>query len=358
MTDSARERIAVIIGSGAMGLATARRFGPACRLLVADHSQVQLEAAVRCLADEGHRVDAMPVDVRDGSSVAAAAAARAAGTVTAIIYTAGVSPSQASTRDIFAIDLVGTAHVIDCFLDVVSPGTSLVCVASMSGYKRRLDPALESELATIPTNQLFDIRLFDLSTPDTGFAYSVAKRGVQLRVAAASLAWGRRGARVNSLSPGIICTPMSRQEFAGPRGDGMRSIVANLAVPRVGTPGWRPVTGRPTWPGYPKRRAPIRDDTPAHTPEPRGRHPPGKGRSGERVLLGAASERAVCDVDQAGRYRMADPDRGRRYVSGLARRRGVAVGFTERHYVAPASTDSRWRRFLPNFLPKEAAQQS
>jgi NAD(P)-dependent dehydrogenase (short-subunit alcohol dehydrogenase family) len=237
MTDSVRERIAVIIGSGAMGLAAARRFGPACRLLVADHSKVRLEAAVRSLADEGHRVDAMTVDVRDGSSVAAvAAAAHAAGTVTAVIHTAGVSPSQASTRDIFAIDLVGTAHVIDCFLDAASPGTSLVCVASMSGYKRRLDPALESELATIPTERLFDIRLFDLGTPDTGFAYSVAKRGVQLRVAAASLAWGRRGARVNSLSPGIICTPMSRQEFAGPRGDGMRSIVANLAVPRVGTP--------------------------------------------------------------------------------------------------------------------------
>jgi NAD(P)-dependent dehydrogenase (short-subunit alcohol dehydrogenase family) len=237
MTNSARERVAAIIGSGAMGLAAARRFGPACRLLVADHSQEQLETAVRSLDDDGYRVDAMAVDVRDGSSVAAvAAAAGATGTVTAVIHTAGVSPSQASSRDIFAIDLVGTAHVIDCFLDVASPGTSLVCVASMSGYKRRLDPALESELATVPTDRLCEIKLFDLETPDTSFAYSVAKRGVQLRVAAASLAWGRKGARVNSLSPGIIWTPMSRQEFAGERGDGMRSIMANLAVPRMGTP--------------------------------------------------------------------------------------------------------------------------
>jgi NAD(P)-dependent dehydrogenase (short-subunit alcohol dehydrogenase family) len=76
----------------------------------------------------------------------------------------------------------------------------------MSGYKTRLDPALENELAITPTDRLFDMNLFDLGTPDTSFAYSVAK-GVQLRVAAASLAWGRQGARVNSLSPGIICTP-------------------------------------------------------------------------------------------------------------------------------------------------------
>jgi NAD(P)-dependent dehydrogenase (short-subunit alcohol dehydrogenase family) len=237
MTDTPRERIAVIVGSGAMGVAAARRFGPACRLLVADDSEVRLETAVRCLADEGHGVDAMTVDVRDGASVTAVVeAAHSAGMVTAIIHTAGVSPSQASSRDIFAIDLVGTANVIDRFLDVASPGTSLVCVASMSGYKSRLDPALESELATVPTDRLFDIKLFDVETPDTGFAYSVAKRGVQLRVAAASLAWGRKGARVNSLSPGIIWTPMSRQEFAGERGDDMRSTVANLAVPRVGTP--------------------------------------------------------------------------------------------------------------------------
>jgi NAD(P)-dependent dehydrogenase (short-subunit alcohol dehydrogenase family) len=237
MTDSARGRIAVIIGSGAIGLAAARRFGPACRLLVADSSEVRLETAVRSLADDGHRVDAITVDVRDEASVAAvAAAAGTAGTVTAVIHTAGVSPSQASARDIFAINLVGTAHVIDRFLDVASPGTSLVCVASMAGHKQRVDPALENELATTPTSQLLGISLFGLGTPDTSFAYHVAKQGVHLRVAVASWAWGKKGARVNSVSPGIIWTPMGRQEFGGERGDSMRSTVASLAVPRVGTP--------------------------------------------------------------------------------------------------------------------------
>ena len=237
MTDPAGERIAVIIGSGAIGLAAARRFGPACRLLVADNSEARLEAAVRSLVDDGHRVEAMTTDVRDGVSVAAvAAAARAAGTVAAIVHTAGVSPSQASANDIFTINLVGTAHVIDCFLDVASPGTSLVCVASMSGHKQRVDPALENELANIPTGRLLDINLFDFGTADTSFAYHVAKRGVHLRVAAASRAWGRKGARVNSVSPGIIYTPMSRHEFAGEGGDDMRLTVASLAVPRIGTP--------------------------------------------------------------------------------------------------------------------------
>jgi threonine dehydrogenase-like Zn-dependent dehydrogenase len=101
MTNSARERMAVIIGSGAMGLAAARRLGPACRLLVADNSEVRLETAVRILTEDGHRVDAMTVDVRDGASVSAvAAAARPTGTVTAVIHTDGVSPSQASARDL------------------------------------------------------------------------------------------------------------------------------------------------------------------------------------------------------------------------------------------------------------------
>ena len=237
MTDPAGERTAVIIGAGAMGLAAARRLGPAGRLLLADYSDERLKAAVHSLTEDGHRVDAMAVDVRDGSSVAAVAtAARAAGTVAAVVHTAGVSPSQASSRDIFAIDLVGTAHVIDHFLDVASPGTSLVCVASMAGHRQPLPAALERELATTPTSQLSGISLFDLGTPDTSFAYHVAKRGVHLRVAAASLAWGRKGARVNSVSPGIIWTPMSRQEFAGERGDSMRATVASLAVPRMGTP--------------------------------------------------------------------------------------------------------------------------
>ena len=236
MTVWAPERIAVIIGSGAMGLAAARRLAPGCHLLVADNSEARLEAAIQSLTEDGHRADAMIVDVRDCTNVAGvAAAARATGTVGAVVHTAGVSPSQANSRDIFAVDLVGTAHVIDCFLDVASPGTSLVCVASMAGHKQRVDPALESELATIPTDQLFDINLFDLDAADTSFAYHVAKRGVQLRVAAASLAWGRKGARVNSLSPGVIWTPMSQQEFAGDRGDDMRLTVANLAVPRAGT---------------------------------------------------------------------------------------------------------------------------
>jgi NAD(P)-dependent dehydrogenase (short-subunit alcohol dehydrogenase family) len=237
MTDSARDRIAVIIGSGAMGVAAARRFGPACHLLVADNSQARLEAAVRSLTDDGHHVEAMTVDVRDGEAVAAvAAAAGRAGTVMAVIHTAGVSPGQGSARDIFAINLVGTAHVIDRFLPVASSGTSLVCVASMAGHKQRVDPALENELATTPAGQLLGIRLFDLGTADTSLAYHVAKRGVHLRVAVASRAWGAKGARVNSVSPGIIWTPMSQQEFGGERGDNMRSTVASLAVPRVGTP--------------------------------------------------------------------------------------------------------------------------
>jgi NAD(P)-dependent dehydrogenase (short-subunit alcohol dehydrogenase family) len=68
-------------------------------------------------------------------------------------------------------------------------------------------------------------------------AYSLAKRGNQLRMAAAALAWGRRGARINSISPGIIATRQGRDELAGQSGDSMRAMTAASARNRMGTPG-------------------------------------------------------------------------------------------------------------------------
>jgi NAD(P)-dependent dehydrogenase (short-subunit alcohol dehydrogenase family) len=131
----------VVIGAGGMGLAVARRLASGRRLLLADYSEASLETALTALRGEGHSAEGHPVDVSDRGSVdKLATAAGSVGRVDAVIHTAGVSPVTATARQIYQVDLLGTAHVIDAFLPVASPGTSLVCVASMAGTSRRCPP--------------------------------------------------------------------------------------------------------------------------------------------------------------------------------------------------------------------------
>jgi NAD(P)-dependent dehydrogenase (short-subunit alcohol dehydrogenase family) len=131
----APRNVVVVIGAGGMGLAVARRLAAGRRLLLADYSEASLDAALAALRGDGHATEAHAVDVSDHSSVEKlAAAAGHAGRVDAVIHTAGVSPVTATARQIYHVDLLGTAHVIDAFLTVASPGMSLVCVASMAGH--------------------------------------------------------------------------------------------------------------------------------------------------------------------------------------------------------------------------------
>jgi NAD(P)-dependent dehydrogenase (short-subunit alcohol dehydrogenase family) len=227
----------VIVGAGAMGMAAARRLGLGRQVVLADYASERLDPAAQMLGGEGYRVDAMVVDVGDRAGVErlASEAARR-GRLAAVVHTAGVSGQQASSRDIFRINLLGTAHVLDAFVDAASPGTVLTCIASMAGYRSPVPPAVERALATTPTAELLAVAAFDLDSPDTRTAYHLAKRGVQLRVQAAAAAWGARGARVNSISPGIIVTPMSTFELTGPAGADMRELIEYSPAGRVGTP--------------------------------------------------------------------------------------------------------------------------
>jgi NAD(P)-dependent dehydrogenase (short-subunit alcohol dehydrogenase family) len=176
------------------------------------------------------------VDVSDRGSVETLAeAAAAAGRVDAIIHTAGVSPVTATARQVYLVDLLGTAHVIDAFLAVASPGTSLICVASMAGHFAALPARLERHLATATAGRLLDHESIDLNSPDSGSAYVIAKRGNQLRVQAAARAWGGKGARLNTISPGVILTPMGRAELQGPAGALIRSMIDLSGARRTGT---------------------------------------------------------------------------------------------------------------------------
>jgi NAD(P)-dependent dehydrogenase (short-subunit alcohol dehydrogenase family) len=233
--DAARN-ILVVVGSGGMGLAVARRLASGRRLLLADYSARSLEAAVSTLRGEGHTVEGITVDVSQRASVEQLAeASGAAGRIEAVVHTAGVSPVMATARQIHEVDLLGTAHVIDAFLTVVSPGTSLVCIASMAGHFATLSADLEQHLATAPTEQLLQHKGLDLDG-DSARAYVVAKRANHLRVQAAAHAWGAKGARLNTISPGVISTAMGAHELQGPAGAHIQAMVDLSGSRRVGTP--------------------------------------------------------------------------------------------------------------------------
>jgi NAD(P)-dependent dehydrogenase (short-subunit alcohol dehydrogenase family) len=158
------------------------------------------------------------------------------GRVTQVAHTAGLSPSQASAQAILAVDLLGTALVLQEFGEVIAPGGAGVVIASMAGH---MFPPLAAEqekaLAHNPPGELLRLDFISGIT-DPNFAYPIAKQANHIRVSAASAYWGRRGARINSISPGIISTPMGQQELASPVGDGMRAMIAMSGTGRIGTP--------------------------------------------------------------------------------------------------------------------------
>ncbi len=206
--------VVVVIGVGGMGEAIARRQGPGNRLLLADFDEATLAAVAERLRGQGHEVVTQAVDVSSASSVTALAETAAGlGPVTQVVHTAGLSPVQASPAAVLRVDLLGTALVVEEFGHVVAPVGAGVVIASMAGHMLRtpLTAEQESALAHTPAGELLRLPFADPEALGQG-AYGLAKYGNRLRVQAASAAWGARGARINSVSPGVIATPMGQQE--------------------------------------------------------------------------------------------------------------------------------------------------
>jgi NAD(P)-dependent dehydrogenase (short-subunit alcohol dehydrogenase family) len=231
--------VAVVVGVGGMGLAIARRLSSGRTVVLADYDEQILKAAADQLGGEGHQVVARHVDVADRSSVASLAEAAAGlGRVTHLAHTAGVSPVQADVVTVLRVDLLGAAIVLDEFGRVVAPGGAGVFVASTAGH---LTPPVTSEqeqaLALTPTDELLDLPFLAPEVVGSSpAAYGIAKQANIVRVRAASVGWGERGARVNSVSPGIIATRMGHQELAGPWGPAMRDMIKTSPIKRLGTP--------------------------------------------------------------------------------------------------------------------------
>ncbi|WP_216590099.1 SDR family oxidoreductase [Streptomyces brasiliscabiei] len=229
--------VVVVTGAGGMGVAIARRIGNGRTVLLADASQRQLDRSVGALSDEGYAVRGVPTDVSERGSVdRLAAEAAGEGRVAAVVHTAGVSAAQGAARTILEVNLLGTAHVIDAFEGVAGPGTALVCVSSMAGHVASLGGDDERALATAPADTLLGIGGVVAVGDSATSAYIVSKRANQLRVQAAALAWSRRGARVNSVSPGVIATAMAKAEAEGPCGAHMLAMLEASGAGRTGTP--------------------------------------------------------------------------------------------------------------------------
>lgn len=232
------KEVIIWTGAGQIGMAIARRIGYGKKILVGDKSLANAEAIAKTMNEAGFDVEAMEMDLSDRASIMAMIArAQELGEVTALINAAGVSPSQAPVEAILAVDLYGTAVLLEEVGKVIAPGGVGVTISSQSGKRMpQLTPEEDRLLATTPCEELLDLPLLQPeNVRDTLHAYQLAKRCNEKRVMAEAVKWGEHGARINSISPGIIVTPLALDELNGPRGDFYKNMFAKCPAGRPGT---------------------------------------------------------------------------------------------------------------------------
>jgi NAD(P)-dependent dehydrogenase (short-subunit alcohol dehydrogenase family) len=231
--------VLVVVGVGGMGETIARRQAVGRRTVLADFNEVALEATAEKMRDDGFDVVTAKIDVSSRESVEQVAALAASlGPVMQVVHTAGLSPTQAPLEAILRVDLVGVALSLEAFGNVVASGGSGVVISSSSGY---LTPAFTPEqehlIRRTTPEGLLDLPFFSPEAlGNAGVAYGTSKRANRVQVQNASAAWGARGARINSVSPGVISTAMGRLELDSPSGSFMRAMVDNSGTGRLGTP--------------------------------------------------------------------------------------------------------------------------
>ena len=233
-----KKEVVILTGAGQIGMAIARRIGYGKKIIIGDKDLDNAQSVAKIMNDAGFDVLTMAIDISSRDSIKKLIAeAKKYGEISILINAAGVSPSQAPIEAILKVDLYGTALLLEEVGNVIKAGGVGVTISSQSGHRM---PALSVEidelLATIPTEELLKL---DILQPenirDTLHAYQMAKRCNVKRVMAESVKWGERGARLNSISPGIIVTPLAIDEFNGPRGDFYKNMFAKCPAGRPGT---------------------------------------------------------------------------------------------------------------------------
>ena len=225
-------------GAGQIGMAIARRVGYGKKILVGDKSIDNANAIAKIMNEAGFDCESYEMDLSSRESILGMIAhAQELGQITTLINAAGVSPSQAPIETILKVDLYGTAVLLEEVGKVIAPGGVGVTISSQSGKRMpQLTAEEDRQLATTPTEELLDLPLLKPeNVRDTLHAYQLAKRCNEKRVMFEACRWGEKGARINSISPGIIVTPLAIDEFNGPRGDFYKNMFAKCPAGRPGT---------------------------------------------------------------------------------------------------------------------------
>ena len=231
------KEISVLVGAGSIGLAIARRVGVGKITVLADYSLENAQSAAKTMEDAGFETRTIRTDLGSKEDILELVKfATGLGPVKHLINAAGVSPSQAPVEKILQVDLYGTSVLMEEFGKVIAEGGSGVFISSQSGHRL---PALSLEeneaLATAPVDELLKLP-FIAAITDTLKAYQYSKRCNVLRVAGEACKWGRRDATINTISPGIIITPLANDELHGPRAEGYLKMTAGAPAKRAGTP--------------------------------------------------------------------------------------------------------------------------
>lgn len=233
-----RKDTIIWMGAGQIGLAIVRRIASGKKVIIGDKSLEHARAAADLLNQAGFDAVAMAADLSSRESILSVInEARKYGAVKYLVNAAGVSPSQASIETILNVDLYGTAVLLEEVGKVIAEGGCGVTISSQSGHRMpALTPEEDRALATTPTDELLSLSLLQPgNVRDTLHAYQLSKRCNVKRVMAEAVKWGERGAQINSISPGIIVTPLAVDEFNGPRGDFYKNMFAKCPSGRPGT---------------------------------------------------------------------------------------------------------------------------
>ena len=233
-----KKDVMILTGAGQIGMAIARRMGYGKKIVIGDKKPENAQAIAKIMNDAGFGVEAMEMDLSSRESIKnLITKAQEYGEIAMLVNAAGVSPSQAPIEAILKVDLYGTAVLLEEVGKVIKEGGVGVTISSQSGHRMpALTPEEDEQLACTPTEELLSLDILQPENiKDTLHAYQMAKRCNEKRVMAESVKWGEKGARINSISPGIIVTPLAIDEFNGPRGDFYKNMFAKCPAGRPGT---------------------------------------------------------------------------------------------------------------------------
>lgn len=230
--------VILLTGAGQIGLAIARRMGHGKKIVVSDKNINNAQTVTKIMAEAGFDAVAVEADISSRKSILnMIAAAQKYGEIAMLINAAGGSPSQASVETILKVDLYGTAVLLEEVGKVIKAGGTGVTISSQSGHRMAaLGAETDEQLAVTPAEELLQLEVLKpANIKDTLHAYQMAKRCNVKRVMAEAIKWGVKGARINSISPGIIVTPLALDEFNGPRGEFYKNMFAKCPAGRPGT---------------------------------------------------------------------------------------------------------------------------